>query len=166
MIISIYILINVLYFLKLIPPVPLALDKGLVAYDIKKNATTYKVTYEVDEWYLFWRDHKADFNKQTNSPVYVFTSVFAPTDLKKKIYHRWKWFDKNMDAWQTVDKIGYEIVGGRDNGFRGFTFKNNVRAGEWKVEVITEEELVLGVVDFNININSDTEKAKVITRTF
>lgn len=166
MIMSIYILINSLYFLKLIPPVPLALDQGLVAYNIQKIGATYKVTYEVDKWYLFWRDHKADFNKQTNKPVYVFTSVFAPTDLKKKIYHRWKWFDENLDDWQTVDKIGYEIVGGRDNGFRGFTYKNNVRAGEWKVEVITEEELVLGVVDFNINIHSNAKAEKLITRTF
>jgi hypothetical protein len=166
MILSIYIIINILYFLKLIPPVPLALDKGLVAYNIEKENGDYKVTYEIDHWYYFWRDHKVTFIKQPNKPVYIFTSIFAPTDLKKKIYHRWKFFDVKRDDWKIVEDIGYEITGGRDSGFRGFTYKNNVWKGEWKVEVITEEELVLGVVDFTINTDTAAPNLKLSTKNF
>lgn len=166
MILSIYILINTLYFFRLIPPVPLALDKGLVAYKIEKKNGNYKVTYEIDDWYLFWRDHKVNFNKQPNKPVYIFTSVFAPTDLKKKIFHRWMWFDEKLDDWKIIEDIGYEIIGGRDNGFRGYTYKNNIWNGEWKVEVVTEEDLVLGVVNFNIKTNSTPKELNLITRNF
>ena len=166
LILSIYLLVNACYYFKLIPPVPLALDKGLIAYDIKVKNDTYLVTYEVDEWFYFWRDHKTNFNKASNEPVYVFTSVFAPTDLKKKIFHRWMWFNESKEDWQIMDEIGFNIIGGRDNGYRGYSYKNNVINGKWKVEVITDENLVLGVVDFNINLKNNAIKSKLITREF
>lgn len=166
LIFSIYTFINVAYFFNLIPPVPLALDKGLVAYNVEKIERNYKVTYEVDEWFYFWKDHKTDFIKLPNEPVYVFTSIFAPTDLKKKIYHRWKWFDEDIDEWKTIEDIGYIIIGGRTSGFRGYTYKSNVWKGNWKVEVVTEENLVLGVVDFTINTNTKQKKTRLVEKLF
>jgi len=80
--------------------------------------------------------------------------VFAPTDFKKSIIHRWKWYNQDISEWELVEDIGYDITGGRDNGYRGYTYKNKVKRGEWKVEVITNEELVLGVVNFEIIIDS------------
>lgn len=166
LIFTIYLLINTFYYFRLIPPVPLALDKGLVAYNIEKQNGNYIVSYEVDDWYIFWRDHKIDFNRSLNKPVYIFTSIFAPTDLKKKIYHQWKWYNTVTKEWQNLDKIGFEITGGRDNGFRGYSFKNNIVDGEWKVEVITEEDLVLGVVDFKIKTSISKKRHNLVQRKF
>ena len=165
LLISIFVFINGCYYFRLIPPVPLALDKGIVAYNVTVENSKYLVTYEVDEWYFFWRDHKVDFNKLPNEPVYVFTSIFAPTDLKKQIYHRWKWFNETNKKWEVVEEIGYKITGGRNDGFRGYTFKNNIWDGFWKVEVVTKEDLVLGVVDFTINKKVKTE-TQLVTKEF
>ena len=165
LLISIFVFINGCYYFRLIPPVPLALDKGIVAYNVTVENSKYLVTYEVDEWYYFWRDHKVDFNKSPNEPVYVFTSIFAPTDLKKQIYHRWKWFNETNKKWEVVEEIGYKITGGRNDGFRGYTFKNNIWDGFWKVEVVTKEDLVLGVVDFTINKKVKTE-TQLVTKEF
>ena len=165
LILGIYILINIFYFAKLIPPVPLALENGLVAYNIEKKNNVYEVTYEADSWYNFWRDHKVHFNKAANEPVYIFTSIFAPKNLQKKVFHRWKWFNEATNNWDVVEDIGFQIIGGRDNGFRGYTYKNNVTTGDWKVEVITEEELVIGVVDFTINKKKTSSKV-LITKKF
>lgn len=165
LLVSIFIFINSCYYFKLIPPVPLALEKGIVAYNIDIKNNKYLVTYEVDDWYYFWRDHKVDFNKSTNEPVYVFTSIFAPTDLKKQIFHRWKWFDETNKQWQVVEEIGYKITGGRSDGYRGYTYKNNIWDGSWKVEVVTKEDLVLGVVDFTINKKANS-KTELITKEF
>ncbi len=65
------------------------------------------------------------------------------------------WHNDNADEWEIVEDIGYDIAGGRDDGYRGYTFKQNVKEGLWKVEVITEEELILGVINFEI-ISSNT----------
>ena len=88
-----------------------------------------------------------------------FSSIFAPTDFKKSILHRWKWYDKRKDEWVFVEDIGFDITGGRDNGFRGYTYKGNVRPGQWEVDVITNEGLVLGVIDFEI-VEGDTLNMK------
>lgn len=147
---SIYGIINLFYFLRLIPPVPLALDKGIVAHSISLQDNDYLVTYESEESHIFWRKHSYDYRHAPNENVYIFSSIFAPTDLKKSIFHRWRWYNEVRGEWEKVEDIGYEITGGRDGGFRGYTYKNNVKPGKWEVQVLTKEEQVLGVIGFNI----------------
>ncbi|MEO8933293.1 MAG: DUF2914 domain-containing protein [Xanthomarina sp.] len=163
---TMYATINLFYFTKLIPPVPLALDAGMVAHQVQKHHNDYLVTYERDDWYIFWRDHRIKYMHTPDEPVYVFTSIFAPTEIKKAIFHRWNWFNENTKSWEVADEIGYEITGGRDAGFRGYTFKSNVKPGTWKVDVITEEGLVLGIIDFEIIMDSTKTPKRVITRSF
>lgn len=165
-VLSIYALINIFYFLNLIPPVPLALDSGIVAHHIELENNNYVVTYETDEWYVFWRAHRLKYIYNPDEKVYIFTSIFAPTNLEKSIFHRWKWYNDSTSNWEIREDIGYEITGGRDAGYRGYTFKNNVKQGLWKVEVITEEELVIGVVDFEIIISDSLQPKGLITKNF
>lgn len=82
-ILSIYITINIFYHFKLIPPVPLALQTGIVAHNITTENNQYIVTYEEKEDFIFWRDYNSKFIHNPDSPVYVFSSIFAPTELKK-----------------------------------------------------------------------------------
>lgn len=165
-VLSIYFLINTFYFFKLIPPVPLALLNGVVAHDIKKEDGKYIVTYEKDEWYKFWRKYRSEFILQEDSNVFVFSSIFAPTDLEKSIFHRWNYYNASAGEWEVADNIGFSITGGRDGGYRGYTFKNNVKEGLWKVEVLTEEGLVLGVITFEIVIDPDLEPQGIVKKRF
>ncbi|WP_339634308.1 DUF2914 domain-containing protein [Bizionia echini] len=165
-ILGLYATINIFYCFKLIPPVPLALDAGLVAHNVAKIDNTYYVTYERDDWYVFWRDHRIKFIHQPNENVYIFASIFAPTQIKKAIFHRWKWFNPATKTWDVIEDIGYNITGGRNAGFRGYTYKNNVKPGTWQVDVITEEELVLGVIDFEIIMNPNLKPKRVVERQF
>ena len=163
---GIYILINTFYFFNLIPPVPLALETGLVAHNVEKVNGNYEVIYQDEVWYKFWRKNSLNYQLDPGSSVYVFTSVFAPTDLRKEVAHRWKWFDPQKREWKVADTITYEITGGRDRGYRGYTYKNNVSEGFWEVEVITKEGLVLGIVDFKIERNSEEKKRRIRTGVF
>lgn len=165
-ILSIYIILNSFYILKLIPPVPLALEHGLVAHKIEMKDNHYYITHEKNESHLFWRDHRKKFIYNPNEKVYVFASVFAPTRLKKSIIHRWKWLNKETEEWEIVQDIGYDITGGRDDGYRGYTYKSNIKEGKWRVDVITEEELVLGVIDFEIIIDSTLQPKKLVEKKF
>ncbi|MGO3262861.1 MAG: DUF2914 domain-containing protein [Mesonia sp.] len=161
-----YVTINTFYFTNLIPPVPLALESGMVAHQVNKKNNSYIVTYERDDWFVFWRDHRLKFIHQPGEKVFVFASIFAPTEIKKSIFHRWKYLNKSTDEWEVVDNIGYEITGGRDAGFRGFTYKDNIKPGLWKVDVTTKEGLILGVIDFEIINNSNLKPKRMIERTF
>ncbi|EGV43556.2 DUF2914 domain-containing protein [Bizionia argentinensis JUB59] len=163
---TMYATINIFYFFNMIPPVPLALDAGMVAHNIEKDNNSYLVTYERDDWYIFWRDHRLKFIHQPNESVFVFTSIFAPTQIKKSILHRWKWYNEQTEKWEVVDEIGYDITGGRNAGFRGYTYKDQVKPGLWKVDVVTEENLLLGVIDFEIIMNSSLKPKRVVQRRF
>ncbi|HLV41789.1 MAG TPA: DUF2914 domain-containing protein [Brumimicrobium sp.] len=165
-IITIYATINLLYFTNLIPPVPLALDAGMVAHNVTKENGDYTVTYDQNEWYIFWRDHSLELILEPNERVYVFTSIFAPTEIKKSIHLRWKWYNKTTTEWEMVDNISYEITGGRDAGFRGYTYKENVKPGLWRVDVTTVEGLVLGIIDFEIIIDSTLTPKNLVDKVF
>ena len=104
----------------------------------------------LEAWYIFWRNNKKQFNHTPDEPVYVFSSIFAPSELTKAVSHRWRWYNPESEAWEVQDNIGFEITGGRDGGYRGYTYKNNVQDGQWKVDVITEEGHILGIIDFEL----------------
>ncbi|OPX31632.1 hypothetical protein B1H10_08545 [candidate division KSB1 bacterium 4484_188] len=46
--------------------------------------------------------------------------------------------------------MGYQISGGRKGGYRGYTYKTHVTPGKWRVEIVTEDERILGRIGFEI----------------
>lgn len=165
-VIGIYLMINTFYYFNLIPPVPLALQNGMVAHSVEKVNGDYVVTYQDEIWYKFWRKNSYTYYQEPGTNVYVFTSIFAPTDLQKKVEHQWKWKNSETDEWEVADNIGYEITGGRAHGYRGFTYKSNVKEGSWKVDVRTEEGLVLGIINFEIEFDSTGRDHRLKTTVF
>jgi len=83
-------------------------------------------------------------------PVYVYSAVFAPTDLNTKIFHSWEYYDKVLDRWVKTDKIGFAIFGGRDGGYRGYSLKTSLVEGRWRVRVATERDQTLGRIEFDV----------------
>ncbi|THD69163.1 DUF2914 domain-containing protein [Robertkochia marina] len=166
LIVLIYIAMNAFYYFNLIPPVPLALQNGMVAHRVEVIDNRYHVTYEKDHPLIFWRDHRIKYIHQPGDPVYIFSAVFAPTDLKKSIIHQWQFYSPEKMEWEIVDNIGYSITGGRDRGYRGYTYKSNVWEGKWRVKVITEDEFILGVIDFEIINEGELRPGRLITRSF
>jgi len=159
---GLYLMIHTFYFFNLIPPVPLALETGIVAHNVEKINGEYLVTYQEELWYKFWRGNSLTYYQEPGSNIYVFASVFAPTNLTKNIYHRWLWKNPETGNWNETDRIGYEITGGRDEGYRGFTFKRNVNDGFWRVDVITEEGQILGIINFEVKTVSGSDEFNVI----
>ncbi|WP_317045812.1 DUF2914 domain-containing protein [Brumimicrobium salinarum] len=135
----------------------MALKEGIVAHNVQKTKNGFEVSYEKNHWSTFWRDYNEIITLQKNDPVYVFTTIFAPTEIRKPILHRWFKFDNNNEKWLKTDEIQYEIIGGRNKGYRGYTYKENTHPGKWKVEVLTLEEQILGVLKFEIVIKPKQE---------
>lgn len=163
---GIYLMINSFYYFNLIPPVPLALNTGLAAHHVERVNSDYEITYQNEVWYKFWRDNKLTYIQIPDTNVYVFTSIFAPTALEKSVAHHWQWKNPETGRWDTADRIEYQITGGRDHGFRGFTFKSNIQTGQWKVEVLTEEGQVIGIVRFDVEMGESTDHLKLVTQIF
>lgn len=167
LILTIYLFINGCYYFNLIPPVPMSLQSGMPAYEIQKSNGTFEVTYEKpNTLYRIWETHEQTFHYIRGDTVFIYTSIFAPTDLKKSVQHVWQWLDTGTNSWRTSDTISYEVIGGRKRGFRGFTYKTNIRSGYWRVNVTTKEGLVLGVINFEVVNDSTFDRSRLTTQIF
>ena len=63
-------------------------------------------------------------------------------------------------GWALQDTIPIKIVGGREQGFRGYGVKSKYPPGDWKVQVETTDGREIGRVYF------DVEPAPASARTF
>jgi len=147
---SIYIVFNVLYFTNIIPPIPLSLKAANAYYLVERNMGEYIASTEQLKWYQVYKKYRTTLYTEAASDVYFFSSVFAPTDLNTKIFHKWQYFDEAMDEWVETDRLPYKIVGGRDGGYRGYSVKTNVRLGLLRVDIITERDQIIGRYKFKV----------------
>jgi hypothetical protein len=145
-----YLLLNLFYFFNWIPPVPLSLKYSGIYHQVQRTGEEYLLKFEQPAWYQFWKKSDNPFRYSEGDTVFCFAAVFAPTDLKTRIYHEWQQYLPGQQRWLTTDHLGYQLTGGRKPGYRGYTYKRNVQPGEWRVEVKTEEDQVLGRIDFTI----------------
>jgi len=150
-IISIYLLFNIFYFANIIPPIPLALKSGTVAHSVTRSDTgSYNVKTEVREWYDIMGFYRTTFHRTASEPVYIFSSVFAPTKFNETVFHDWSLYNKNTNRWVRKSRIPIQIYGGREEGFRGYSFKENMEPGLWRVDIETKRGQVIGRIKFTV----------------
>jgi hypothetical protein len=151
---SVWFAINVLFFCNLIPPVPLALKVGHPYHKVTRTAEGYEVQYVEQPFYRFWRKWDDPFYYTKGERVYCYTAIFAPKKVRVRVYHVWSC--DTPKGWKQTDRLPIDIIsGGREGGFRGYTFKSSVKPGDWKVEVETERGQTLGVIEFAIEPSPD-----------
>jgi hypothetical protein len=68
--------------------------------------------------------------------------------VRVPVHHVWS--RKTPSGWVRTDRIAFQIAGGRQGGYRGYTVKSGVVPGEWRVEVETETGQTLGRIDFTV----------------
>jgi len=150
-ILSIYLLFNIFYFANIIPPIPLALKSGIVAHSVTRSGIgTYTIKTEDRAWYDIVSYYQKTFHRAKGEPVYVFSSVFAPTRFNETIFHDWSLYNKDINRWERKTRIPIKISGGREEGFRGYSFKENIEQGLWRVDIETARGQVIGRIKFTV----------------
>lgn len=149
-IIGLYVFFNLAYFLNIIPPIPLALKDLGIYHHVEKISSGYAVSYERPLWYRFFDETSRTFHMSPGESVYALSAVFAPTRLNTIILHRWSYYDEASNGWVVASEIPFPISGGRDGGYRGYSFKRKIFEGKWRLEVITQRGQLLGRRTFSI----------------
>lgn len=158
---SIVVMLQLLYFSNIIPPVPLALkDKG-VYHDVYRTGQVYRGTEE-KEGLLEQILPGTTVHYAEGESIAVYSAVFAPTGIATEIAHSWEYYDVETNTWLPQGKIRFPISGGRGDGFRGFSEKSNLFEGRWRVQVVTKRDQVLGRVVFNVE--KKTKEIELITK--
>lgn len=152
-ILSIYIVINTLYFTNLIPPIPLSVThSGLYYSIIRDQENNYVVRQERSDWKSYFKIYD-EFKLGPNDSVYAYSSVFAPSSLNLDVVHHWQYYDESKEEWVDHERIILPVVGGRDGGFRTYSMKSTLPAGKWRVNVETVRGQIIGRLRFTI-VNS------------
>ncbi len=153
----IYGLFNALYFFNLIPPIPLSLREAGVYHFVERIGSTYHIEGE-KQTFIDRLIPGEVIHIQPGDPVYVWSTVFAPAELNTTIVHEWQFYDVAEDEWVKRDRIRYPIIGGRDGGYRGYTFKTSTQEGRWRVDVETPRGQVLGRIYLQISYDDTSVK--------
>jgi hypothetical protein len=139
----------VLHALNIIPPVPLVKKQMVIAHAMKKTSKGYEAVVESAGWKI-WRSSSPTFHRSRGEKVYCFTSVFIPNGITTTIRHRWEFYDNGAGEWKTMTVIPFRISGGRQTGYRGLTWKQNMASGEWRVTAESESGAAIGIVRFRV----------------
>jgi hypothetical protein len=158
---SVFIAVNGLYFLEVLPPLPLAMQQAGVFHSIKRMGPVYYATTEHQSWRTYLGVPPV-LHVEGSEPVYVFSAVFAPIKLSTTVINRWQRYDDLKGQWVAVQSVPYAITGGRGNGYRGYTKKTNPKPGLWRVDVDTIDGRLIGRTEFMV-VRGPANSANVTT---
>ncbi|OGZ12652.1 MAG: hypothetical protein A3C93_06105 [Candidatus Lloydbacteria bacterium RIFCSPHIGHO2_02_FULL_54_17] len=153
-----YLLINVLYFTHLIPPIPLLLrESGVYHYIVRDVNGNYVGSAEISAGGgsgMPWKSPEV-LRLSRGEPAYFYSAVFAPIAMGTPIVHRWEFADTQTGEWKTLHRVSFPIVGGRDGGYRGYSIKETVAPGKWRVSVETLSGELLERKTFLVEFSSE-----------
>jgi hypothetical protein len=135
------------YFLNWIPPVPLSMKFGGIYHEVKKSDDRFELSFE-RKWYQVWK--RSDTTFPAHEPIYCFTAVFAPVALDTTVFHHWYFRPQRNKPFIHADRIPVKISGGREGGYRAYTFKQQLDAGEWRVDLEAEDGRIIGRVSVTV----------------
>jgi len=119
-----------------IPPAALRMTDIIVSQQIDRDTRTHGES--IDE---------ISVAALKQDGLYAWTAVRAPRGLQEKIHHVW------IHNHKQVDRITLDIKGGREQGYRAWTHKQQFPAnpaGRWQVRVVTDSGQLIGLVRFMV----------------
>ena len=144
-------LINLFYFTRVFPPLPLVLSDAGVYHDVKKAGREYEVVSEPEP--PRWRALFGTFAVLHMAPgekLYLYSAVFAPYRLTANVEHRWEWRDPSTRDWVQQQSVAFTIHGGREDGYRAYSSHSAPKAGEWRVNIVTRDGRAIGRMRFSV----------------
>ncbi len=150
----IQIVFTVLYFADVIPPVPLSVKYMGIFHGVEKTAGGYELTSTRPAW-MFWQHGDQTFLARPGDTLYCYAQVFSPTRFKDQLQVRWLYRDERQ-GWLSADAIPLPVLGGREEGYRAVTKKNNFRPGLWRVQVETIDSREIGRIGFEVIADEST----------
>lgn len=162
---GIFVLFNTLYFLGVIPPLPLSLRDTGVYHSIARTtdgnyaAAREKQTFldTIKQQFGYYQT----YHGRPNRPIYVFSAIFSPTDFDLSIIHEWQKYDEAQKRWLTSGVVSLPVKGGRDGGYRTYSAKTGITTGLWRVNVTTASGQLLGRLVFNVIIDNSLPELEI-----
>lgn len=138
------------YLVDAIPPVPLVKRDIAVGHALIRTAGEYRLQQEKTPWWIFWRKTESEIHLAAGERLYCVAAIFAPSGLNTRLVHHWQFYDE-ASGWVTRSRIVFGLSGGRQGGYRGYSFKQNLTPGEWRIAVETEDGRTVATHRFELS---------------
>jgi len=145
----IWMTLNVLYYEDIVPAIPLSLKSDGLYYHIERTNSGYAALEESQGFFKKLLPPNT-IHKPEGEWVYYFSAIFAPNHFSEQVVHHWQRYDEKYNYWKNIFEKPLTIVGGRDGGYRGYTYLVNPHYGKWRVVVRTPKGQVLGQKNFRV----------------
>ena len=123
--------------LDMIAPVPLVKQDLAVGHTFLKEGDRYALQVESAAPWQFWRDQSATVHLLDGEKLYGVSAVFAPFGVTAALQHRWEVRDPG--GWREVYRRQFQSTGGRERGFRGYSWVLNPQPGDWRFIIETQD---------------------------
>lgn len=157
-VIGITVVILLAYIAHVIPPLPLTLRDGGIYHSITHEGDAYVAVGEQQA--PWWHIGPETVDHVPGTPLYAFSAVFAPGSFDTSVVHQWQFYDPQAKVWQTRSTIAFDLTGGREGGYRGYSFISDPQPGTWRVRVQTLTGQTIGEFRFTV-VNVPHEPALI-----
>jgi hypothetical protein len=140
-----------LYFLNVIPPIPLSIRDAGAYHDVTVRGGAYLLQAEPEDLLgRLWPGQTLHLEHGGDGRIFAYTAIFAPTDLSTTIVHEWQRYDEDAGRWVDAGRSSYATRGGRQEGYRGYSYRTISDTGRWRVIIETARGQELGRINFKI----------------
>jgi hypothetical protein len=160
---GVFVVLNIFYFTNILPPLPLSASAAGVYHSVVRISDEYQAEGEKEPWQVRYLGFAPVLHVLQGETLSVYSSVFAPTALTTNVVHRWQWYDPINGKWLTKAIVAYPIVGGRDNGYRGYSTVGINEMGKWRVDVETIDGRRITRLSFTTEVVTTSPSEETLT---
>ena len=147
--------------LDLLAPVPLVKQALAVGHEFTQSNGRFLMQVEQAPSWQFWRDQSPVAHVGEGEKLYGVSAVYAPLGVTASLEHRWE--VREAGGWRVTYRRPFETTGGRERGFRGYSWVLNPRPGEWRFIVATQDGSTIGTFPLRVErgvANPEVMRAK------
>lgn len=148
------------YSFGVIPPLPLALKEGGIYHGLTRTGGDYVL--KAQEERPWWNILPQTVTVPAGGQIYAYGAVFAPIRFSTSVVHHWERYDERTGKWVEEGHIAFPISGGRAEGYRGYSIKNDPAPGKWRVSVETLAGQTIGRISFTVERGTPGELVEVV----
>ena len=143
--------VGMLYFLNVLPAVPLSLKEAGVYHNIIRTSANNFVGMKEEDNRMFAKYRTSvEHILPTDSGVYFFSRIDTPADINAPISHIWEYYDNKNNIWIQSTIVSFDIQGGRNDGYRAYSKKENITEGLWRVTIKVGDNRIVGREKFEV----------------
>lgn len=132
----------------MIAPVPLVKRNMAVGQGFVKESGRYVLQVESAPPWMFWREQATTVHLAEGERLYGLSAVFAPQGVTADLEHRWEILE--IGGWREVSRTRFQTAGGRERGFRGYSWVVNPQPGNWRFVVATQDGRTIGTLSISV----------------